>query len=502
MNKENAVKSILKSIGIVLLIYVVLSWFIPGGTFSELTFTKDKTYPLGLGDIITYPIATIFSADFSGIPFVIIGLIFLAIGGLYGVMNATGVYTKLVDSTVSSFKDKKHIFLMISILLLAILSSLTTLSLPIFILVPFMVTVIILLGYNKVVALLSTVGAILVGNMATIYGYNKESLSYFNILFGNSINDLIAMKLVLFIVSISILILFILMCSKKESNSTKKTKKEEKTDKIDETILLYDKQVKTKKSAMPLIVMFILLFILILVGMYAWEGAFGIKIFSDLHEAITSFKINGHPILADILGTSNRYLGWAIGTWNNYDLVIILLIASIIIGKVYGLKFSDILISFKDGAKQMSKVALIAILANVVYLIVVVSYSSGQTIFIASIISKLVDLAKGMNYFIISGITIVSAPLFNELPYLMAMLQQPLMAGFKNYPLLTVIMQTIYGFMMLVLPTSVILVAGMSYLNISIKEYFKATWKLLLVLLLAITAVILLFMYCPGIKVM
>ena len=51
---------LLKAIGIVFLVYVVLSWIIPGGTFSSGAFTKGTTTPLGLGDIFLYPIGTLF----------------------------------------------------------------------------------------------------------------------------------------------------------------------------------------------------------------------------------------------------------------------------------------------------------------------------------------------------------------------------------------------------------------------------------------------------------
>lgn len=487
--------SILKAIGIAFLVYVVLSWIIPGGTFSELNFSKDTTYPLGLGDIIYYPFATLFSANFAGIPFLVIGIIFLLIGGLYGVLNKTGAYANVVNAVVKKFESKKHVFLIISILTFAILASLTTLSLPLFILVPFAMTVILLLGYDKVTALLSTVGAILVGNMATVYGYNTDSLSYFNILFNINVNALLAMKIVLFVVSVIILTLFVLYSSKEVSKSKKK-----KTSEVE--ITLYSKEVKSKKSGLALVIVSLVLVVFSLVSMYAWEGAFKIDVFKKMHEGITTFSINNYKLFADILGTNNKYLSWTIGTYTNYDLVILIMIATVVIGLIYKLSLKDIFEGALDGMKQMLKVALLAVLANVIYLAVINATSASAPLFINSIANRFFTLAKGMNYFVLAGVTMVSAPLFNEFPYLVAVLQQPLLSGYTDYSLLVVIMQTVYGFMMLVLPTSVILVAGMSYADVSIKEYFKKSWLLLLGLLIAVSVVILLFMYCPGIKVM
>ena len=83
---------LLKAIGIVFLVYVVLSWIIPGGTFSSGAFTKGTTTPLGLGDIFLYPIASYIYQMF-----VLSALVVLAIGGLYGVLNKTGVLSSMVE---------------------------------------------------------------------------------------------------------------------------------------------------------------------------------------------------------------------------------------------------------------------------------------------------------------------------------------------------------------------------------------------------------------------
>lgn len=99
-------KNILKAIGIMFIVYIVLSWIIPGGSFQEATFTKDATNPLGLLDFIMYPIATIFSTNFAGVSFFAFGVAILFIGGLYGVMNKTGVYQTFVEKVVKKFKKK------------------------------------------------------------------------------------------------------------------------------------------------------------------------------------------------------------------------------------------------------------------------------------------------------------------------------------------------------------------------------------------------------------
>ena len=50
----------------------------------------------------------------------------------------------------------------------------------------------------------------------------------------------------------------------------------------------------------------------------------------------------------------------------------------------------------------------------------------------------------------------------------------------KDYALVAVVAQSMYGFTSLFAPTSVILMCTLAYLNVSFKEWLKNAWKLLL----------------------
>ena len=56
--------------------------------------------------------------------------------------------------------------------------------------------------------------------------------------------------------------------------------------------------------------------------------------------------------------------------------------------------------------------------------------------------------------------------------------------------LATLIIQTLYGLVMLIAPTSVLLITGLAYYKISYKEWFKNVWKLLLQILIVIVIII------------
>ena len=59
------------------------------------------------------------------------------------------------------------------------------------------------------------------------------------------------------------------------------------------------------------------------------------------------------------------------------------------------------------------------------------------------------------------------------------------------YGVVGVIWQATYGLAMLFVPTSVILVAGLAYLNVSYGKWLKAIWKLLLQLVVALLLIFL-----------
>lgn len=473
--------SMIKAIIITFLVYVLASWIIPGGTFSNGVFTDSGTNPIGIGDLFIFPISTSITSIF-----VLTGLIILLIGGLYGVMNKTGVYQKIVSSTVKKFNGKEKIFLVITILTFAILASLTTLTLPLIAIVPFFVAVILSLGYNKMTALLSTIGAILVGNMGTIFGYNVSGYNYVNYFFGLDVTKNIGYKITLFVLLLLVLIVFVIKTSKLEKLSVKKTKKSSKKEEIKEEVIipLYNKETESKKSSLPLVIVIILTVIVSLVAMFNWAGALNVEktIFDTIYNNIINVKLNGYPLFANIIGSINPF-----GYWTNYEFAMLLIMVIIIIGFIYNLKVKETFDAFVDGMKEMLPVAAVAILANILLLVV----NSVSAPFLTTIFNFFFEMTKGLNIATMSLISAIGSVAYSDFPYLMNVLYDPVTALYTEaYPTAVFIMQVIYGFVMLMVPTSVGLVIGLEYLNISYKEWFKENWKLLLCLLLASLIVI------------
>lgn len=456
-----------KAIGICFLVFIVLSWVIPVGTFSGSVLNKGTTVPLGFMDIFRYPLITA-----STSLFVLNAIVILLIGGFYGVLNQTGVYARIVNSVSAKFKEKGSTFLVITILVFSLLASLTGLTLPLFVMVPFFVAVILSLGYRKIVAMLSTVGAILVGNMGSTYGFNING--YISFFFSTKINDTIVTRLLFYVAVTALLIGFVLFLVSK--HTTKKSTKEEKNLEIP----LYRNLIDNKKNATPLVVMSILAIVIILVGMYNWEDGLGIDFFTNIYNSIMDFKISGYPIFQNIIGSVDPMGHWS----TNYELCIVLLVATLLIAWIYNVKGKEKWQAFLDGVKEMVPVALYTVAASVIFLLMNLD-STGATLF-NTIANFLITMTKGFNAFTFGAVSMIGSVFYHDFPYLVNALYNPITTLYTNYGFIGMFMQMLHGLVMLIAPTSVILVAGLKYLDISYTEWFKNVWKYLLLALLAI----------------
>lgn len=474
--------SLLKAILYVFLAYVVLSWVVKVGTYSNGTLTATDTSPVGLVDLVRYPIVTLSSSLF-----VLSALVILAIGGFYAVLNKTGVYGNIIEGIKKKFKGQEFKFVVISVIVLSVLASLTGLTLPLFILVPFFTTVILTLGYKKLTAFLATIGAILVGNMASTYGFNING--YIKYFLNVDMSKTIFYRIIFLVVVIGILIFVLSKVAKldlvKPKKATKKTSKKEtlEAEVSEDVIPLYDGVSNKKKSALPLIVVTVILVVISLLGMYNWSNGLGVSIFDNIYESITSFEINGYPIFKNLIGSLDP-----IGYWSNYEFVLLIVVASLLIGWIYNLKLEETVSAFIGGAKKMVRIALYMVLANIIFLMMN-SSSTGANMYV-TIADKVMGLTSGFNSFT-TGITSVIGSLFyNDFPYMLNSLYSMLSTYEEKLPLIGLIIQSLHGLMMLIVPTSAMLVAGLTYLDIPYIDYLKKMWKYLLMTFLAVVALI------------
>lgn len=532
-------RKLLKVIGISFLIYVVLSWIIPVGTYSNGELTTNGIDPVGLIDLFNAPIQAF-------ITFILYGVVFATIGGLYGVMERTGALEKVTDRMSHAFEGKERVFLVITVVLFTLLSSITGLILPLFVLVPLFAAVLFAMNFDKVTVLASTVGSLLVGSVASTYGFNITG--YTANLLALDMNNQIVAKVILLVLLTIALCTVVLMTSKKdmkkelkEAKMNKEEKevkevKEEKKVKASETKTAKKKAAatstkkaskestkktpktttkkagtkttgkkkaakgksntkafavakpvkkvseKSKVSAVPMVIIFLLMLIVCLIGMYNWYYSFGIEVFSNIHEAIMGVQIGDFPIFEHLLSGVSE-----LGYWSNIDLAAMMIIASAIIAWIYRLSFNDYMESFIAGVKKWLPTAIYAALASVIlYILYQASYAGTGTL-VDTINAKIFDLTDGFNVLTTGAASLIGSFFYNDLYYLLAALTS-FVSGFDAASLSVagLLIQSVYGVAMLIFPTSVILVAGLSLFDVSYKEWMKYIWKFALIALLLV----------------
>lgn len=516
MKKYNVLKVILLTI----LTVVVLSWIFPAVSFNTDLVEYERAQ-FGLFD---------FTVDLTDVfrYFPQVALTVLSIGMFYGVAYKIPAYRELLDKIATKFKGKEKILLAVIMALIAIIVSVTGLNFAILFVFPFVISLVLLLGYNKLVAASVTVGATIVGMLGTTLG--SGTTYYFNYLLETSVFTEMISKIILLVLGLILLIYNTLLYASKTKNgidavkecvpteSKKASKKEEvkakkvvkaevkkadtkKADTKKATKTSTKKSTKTrandlkesntmvvkankKSSLVPFVVIFDLVLIILMIATFDWAGVFEKSWFADALDSINGLKIGEFPIFAKILGQVQPFGMWSL----NAEIPTLLIISSIILAFIYGFSFDDFIDSVKDGLAKASKIVLYLFL---VYMVLIIStYNPVQLHFT----KFFMNLTSGFNVFT-TTISAMFASVFNVESVYVAQSTLPYVATYaadaSYYPLISVIFQAVYGLMMLIAPTSVILISTLTYLDISYTQWMKHIWKLFLQLLLVLVVLFL-----------
>ena len=468
--------SLLKILGIILLLIVIVTYCVAGRS-GEITY-------LGLGDVAVNYIQSFYY-------FFDTALFVMVVGGFYGILNKTGAYKKLLDKIVSKVKKHSKIFVFGIIALFALISSLTGISIPLFIFVPFVVSIILLLGYDKLVAMVSTIGSILVGFIGGSFVTFRDPNSYYSVYY-TTFEEFVGadkfsnwiFQLVLLILGVALLIFYV---NRHIKNVEKKKVKYDLSDNSDVLITEVKGNYKDIKT-WPLIVIFVLIAILLILGLLPFASLFNLSIFNDFHTWLTGLKIGEFAVFNSIISANFTAFGeWAsLGTYTMA--MIMLAIFAIIIKFIYHIKFNDLIDDFVSGVKKMVPIAALVTLA---YAVLVCSYNNGFT---ETLINNVTDAVGGFNIVVDALITMVGSLLHTDLYYAAAGVFTPLISAITDesvYQLLALTFQSFYGLTMLIGPTSILLIICLRYLDIPYTTWIKFIWRFVLGLFLIIFVVLL-----------
>lgn len=465
MKKQN---SMFKIIAIMIVVVALLSWIIPSSQYNGTTLLSKEIMRVSLFDIFFYP-TTVIPQQAS---FLRPLLFILAIGGLYGVLSKTGKYRNALEKIAKSMKGKEELFLIGVSVTLAIITSVFGFN-PILLLIviPALCSIITLMGYDKITALLITFLAPLIGIIGNTYGGTYAY--YINQMLSTTFKTEIIFKIALFILSY---IIYIFSTIAYARNHKEKNSKKEENETIEEIPFLGDKK-QSKKPSWPIFVILGIVLLLTILGHTNWAGSFNINFFTDLHKNIMEWKIFNHTILAYLFNDLS-----ALGEWYFSESTVLVVLATVIISFVYNLK-GEGLKAFGEGVVKVLKPVGIVLLS---YTILVISAFHPYFITITDWSMELIKNVTGplgeLLFILFASLNTIFSTILNlDFVYVLQGTTQYISTDANN--VLALISQTMHGITLFLAPTSTMLLLGIEYLGISYKEWLKTSWKLILKLL-------------------
>lgn len=461
MKKHNLFKVVM----ITLAIAVLLSWALPVTYFSQNGgLIEEARDQIGIFEVMSY--VGIAIQYFSHI-----GIYVLIVGGLYGVLHKTSGYRNLLDKMVKEFKGREWIFMSVVMVIFAVLSSMAGLSLPLIVMFPFVIAVLLAMGYDKITAAMVTAGSVAVGLIGSVFSVNN---TYgIDAVIGTSPDGDVWLKIMLLVIGLALLIFNVMVYAKRHRD----------TKNLVSGSYIPEASTKKNEKIWPIVVIMDIVFVVLILAFFSWD-LFEITWFRDALKAVTvDYTIGDFKPFGSLLGLNNPF-----GQWTLVEGSVVLLLASWLISFVYKIKFSDYITYFMNGAKRALKPAVLVIL---VYMVLI---TTTYVPTLLTIFKPMLELTNNVNAFIMSIVAFVSSIFSVELYYagtgVLPYVVNALYTGVEiDVTLLSLIWQSMYGVAMLVAPTSVVLIATLSYLHIPYGKWLKAIMKLFLELVGVLLAI-------------
>lgn len=450
-----------KWVSLFILVAVALTWIFTFGYYNGAEYVEYGMYQQGITDI---PNLFYYAINFAGDKIIFL----LALGAFYAILSKCNGYKKLVVTIAEKLKGKEILFALVSSLLFAAMASVFSQSFVALLFVPFVVSIALSMKLDKLTAFCVTFGSILIGTLGVTYG--GEGLYWFNYYTQTTLTVGILYRLIVLVVAFILFNFFTVLhikkvlAGKKVNEVTADPFKVEKVDK--------------KAKVWPVITLLSVLFVLVVLGYINWNGNFEIECFGKFHEWLIGLKIGGFAIFGKLLGTLNA----AFGAWNLFHLSILLVILTVVLAIISRVSLNDFIESYGEGFKKIGKGLLLYI---GVYVIMIAIYDVNTGTNAMSTLSNVIfKNIETFNPYLPTLNALIANVFHVDFGFTGYTVAASLMTTFgSNVEVIHTIFTTMYGFVGLCIPTSGMLLIGLSYLDIEYKTWMKYIWMFVLAIL-------------------
>lgn len=411
----------------------------------------------------------------------------LLVGASYGILSKTKGYSKLVTSLSEVVTRYRFASMCIVTLVLGIFASLTSNILSLVWLMPFIVSVFLEAREDKFTALLAAVGGPLIGLVGLTFGTytNLQLMTIMGLEYGSAI----WLKILVFIVTYGFFNLF--ACLRMRKNNGK----------IDDTDADIFKPIEVDESTVkryyrakvwPTVLGLVIVSIIGILAFINWSASFNVTAFNGIINSIAKIRIHEVPFLANILGLSAREFG----SWTILGLGVVLFLTSIVLGLISRMSFDSLVEESLNGIKKFIKVIFMYIIIQYFFVFMNVdillyndrylntaAYLWPVTLINAIIGSKF-SVIRIFFGGLVGGLFMVNP---ENLGYTVG---GYLYAAYSDHLLGSAFaLRAGYAFGQLFVPTALILMLGLTYLDIPYTTWLKRVWKLLIPVLMILLLV-------------
>lgn len=455
---------LIKISGIMVLLSAFLTWLIPYGYLQGTEMVTEEIQRIGLTNFFQWGLLGMYY-------FTVLITFLFVMGGFYQVLSKRAGYQKLVKSISEKLKGREIPVVLVVSLLFAIASSLTNEYFPLIAIIPFVITVLNRMKVDKISSFAATFGGLLVGTIGSTYS-TKVAGAITSTFTAEGIN-ILTTQAILFVAAYVLLSIFTVIRLIKNKDS----KKHEEYDKFE--LAAIDTPKKAPK-AWPYAIG-IILFIVVTVLAYLPWSTWEITIFTDVTKWINELAIADIPFVSYIFGTVIEF-----GSWDIFTVQFIMLFITLLIHWFGKVSLNEVFESYGEGFKKIGHVVIVLLM---VYLVLEIAVMNPVVPTIVDWLSKLTSGFNALLAFIGAFITSIFSV---EMQYAMSLAGQYYATMYSEvHGTLAIIFQSAFGFVSFFVPSSAILMIGLSYLDIPYKDWMKFIWKFLISMLVVIVIIIL-----------
>jgi uncharacterized ion transporter superfamily protein YfcC len=332
---------------------------------------------------------------------------------------------------------------------------------------PFIITVYLRRGCDRLTAISAAFGGIFIGFLGQTFG----TYGYTNLLTAADITIKSGMliKVLMFVISYILYNVFAIM----HMNSRVKNPEYVKFDMFAITEVNESKvKPSLRKKIWPTVLLYCLALIVILLAYINWSTSFNVELFSNMLKKVQEWEIFNTTILSSLLGNFTAF-----GNWDIIGVTFILLLVTLFMAIGSRASISDVIDSYGLGIKKISKVAFIYVLVQSLF---VAYYTSNWPM---AIVHSL--LGTDFNIFGILLGSIVQGAFVVDLDYATYYIGTAIAANYIDNLLDSALLIHMgYALVNVVAPTSTILMIALTYLNVPYSKWLKYIWKFVAVMAL------------------